>query len=815
MIGNYIKIAFRNLMRNKAFSFINIFGLAVGLATCLLILLYILDESSYDQHIKDGDRIYRIVQVAGKDGGTWGGTWAAAAAPVAWALKADMPQVEQVTRLMTLPELEKMALTYDNHSVRKQFLESNGYYVDSTFFQLFTYEFVRGNPLTALNEPNSMVISEQMAHQFFGQEDPLGKSILINTSYGEFNYTVKGVFDNTRYKSHIPAHFFLSMRNNDMWNYVKDLTNWSTNNIFYTYVKLKEGSNPATFAQQLNPFYQRRGGSDLKAAGSSQRLFTQPLKSIYLHSALGNEIAPNGNITYLYILGSIAAFILVIACINFMNLSTARSEKRAREVGVRKVVGAGRSSLIFQFMGESFLMCLLALALAILLAEMFLPLFSQLTQKELHVFDQPVLILWIGGLTLFTGLLSGIYPAFYLSAFNPVSVLKGKIANSFSATAIRKGLVIFQFTISICLVLGAIVIWRQLAYLKDRNPGFAKDQQIVLPLGLDRNNADKHYIALRDELLKKPQVRKVTGGSTYPGIPNINDLLFYPVGKTANEQVDIHLANVEDDYIQTLGLTILSGRGFSKDFSADSDGIVLNEVAVKALGFEPDNAIGKTVQSDFRSNHFRLRIIGVLKDFNFESLHRAIEPFGFTANLFGGKHDYLIANLNTNDYAGLLKDIEKSWHALIPNAPFTYSFVDQDFQRNYEKDRLTSRIVIDFTVIAILIACLGLFGLAAFAAERRAKEIGIRKVLGASVASVTLLLSKDFIRLVLVAIVIASPIAWMVMHQWLASFAYRVDISWWMFAVAGLLAVLIALATVSFQAVKTGLMNPAESLKAE
>ena len=811
MIRNFIKIAFRNLTKNKAFSFINIFGLAVGLATCLLIMLYIFDESSYDQHHKDGDRVYRIAQIAGKGGDTW----AAACGPLAWGLKADMPQVEQVTRLMGLPETAKMALTYDNHSERKQFLESNGYYVDSTFFQVLSYDFVYGNPLTALSQPNTMVISSEMALKFFGRENPLGKSILINTPLGEFNYMVNGVFDNTRYKSHIPANYFLSMRNTDMWRYVKDQTNWSTNNIFYTYVKLKAGSSPAVFAQQLNPFFQRRGGSDLKAAGTEKSLFIQPLKSIYLHSALGNEIAPNGNITYLYILGSIAAFILIIACINFMNLSTARSEKRAREVGVRKVVGAGRGSLIIQFMGESFIMCLLALVLALLLAKAFLPLFNELTHKDLHAFDQPTLILWIGGLTLFTGLLSGIYPAFYLSAFNPVSVLKGKIANSFSATAIRKGLVIFQFTISICLVLGAIVIWQQLAYLKDQNLGFAKDQQIVLPLRLDRDNADKHYIAFRDELLKKPQVKKVTSGSTYPGIPNINDLLFYAAGKTANEQVDIHLANVESDYTQVLGLTLLSGRAFSKDFSTDSAGIILNETAVKKLGFEPGNVIGKTVQSDFRDFHYRFQVVGVVKDFNFESLHHAIEPFGFTTSLFGDRHNYLIASLNTSDYAGLLKDMERSWHELIPNAPFTYSFLDQDFQRNYEKDQLTSHIVVDFTVIAILIACLGLFGLAAFAAERRAKEIGIRKVLGASVSSVTLLLSKDFIRLVLVAIVIASPLAWLVMHQWLASFAYRVPISWWMFVAAGVVAVVIALLTVSFQAIRTALANPVESLKAE
>lgn len=810
MIKNYFKIAFRSLARNKAFSFINIFGLAVGLATCLLIMLYIIDESSYDKHHKDGDRIFRVASKTGK-----GETWAAGPGPLSWGLKNDLPEVKQAARLMTFPDIGTMLLKYEHNSETKQFFETNGYYVDSTFFQIFSYDFIYGNATAALDQPNSIVISEQLSHKFFGKENPVSKAIMITTPFGEFNYTVKGVFNSAKSKSHIPANYFLSMRNNDMWNWVQGQTKWTTNNIFFTYIKLKGGVNAQVFEQKLKPFFDHHAGLDMKAAGFSKTLFIQPVKDIYLHSSVGNEIAANGNITYLYILGSIAAFILVIACINFMNLSTARSQKRAREVGVRKVMGAEKSSLIRQFLGESFIMCLIALVLALALAWMLLPVFNSVTQKSMHPFDEPTLIFWIIGLTLVTGLFSGLYPAFYLSAFKPVSVLKGKIMNSFSAVAIRKGLVIFQFTVSICLVLGAIVIWQQLNLFENQQLGFNKDQQIVLPLQQAYRNSESNYIPLKNELLKNPGVKAVTSGSAYPGIPNLNDMLFYAEGKTTNDVVDVHLSAIENDYIETLGFKLLSGRSFSKEFKADSAGIILNESAVKELGYEPGNAVGKKIQYDIGILQGSMQIVGIVKNFNFESLHNEIKPYGFTTGVFANKYGYVIASLKTNDYSRLLGEIEKAWIKLNPGTPFVYSFLDQDFQRNYEKEQRTSRIVVYFTFIAILIACLGLFGLAAFSAEQRTKEIGIRKVLGASVANVTTLLSKDFIRLVLVAIVIASPVAWYGMNKWLQGFAYRIEISWWMFLAAGLLAVFIALITVSFQAIKAAIANPVKSLRTE
>ncbi|MBN9379918.1 MAG: ABC transporter permease [Chitinophagaceae bacterium] len=808
MLKNYLKIAFRNLTRNKLYSSINIFGLAAGLAVCLLIMLYIIDEQSYDKHHKDGDRIYRIAYKAGN-----GETWAAQPAPVAFALKAQLPEVEQVTRLVKFSFLDRVLMQYQGSKDTHGFYESNGYYVDSTFFQLFTYDFVYGNAATALNSPNSIIISEAMATRIFGQEDPVGRPLKLGMPFGDIQYTVRGVFKNN-YKSHIPAHFFLSMRNNEVGGWVERQTSWATNNIFYTYVKLKPDVNAGVFEKRMVALLDRLGGSDLKAAGMSKSQFIQPMKDIYLHSSIGYEISPNGDIRYLYIVGSIAVFILFIACINFMNLSTARSEKRAREVGVRKVIGAGRGSLIRQFLGESFFLCLIALAMALVFTRLLLPLFNQLTQKDLQLSQNPGLVYWIGGLAILTGLLSGLYPAFYLSSFRPAKVLKGKILNSWSATALRKGLVVFQFTISVMLILGAIVIGSQLNYLKKQDLGFKKDQQVILPLPTQQVAAN--FSVLKDQLLKAPTVQSVTNASTYPGILNINDMLFYGEGRASSNFTDIMLVNVGNDYFETLGLRLLQGALFSKN-SMDSTGFILNETAVKELGYKPETAVGKRINYDWHGGHDAMYIRGVIRDFNFESLHTNIKPLAFTANshFADDKYKYAIVRLQTHDYSRALASMEKIWNKINPATPFEYSFLDQDFQRNYEKEQRTSRLVIYCTVIAILIACLGLFGLAAFSAEQRTKEIGIRKVLGASVINVTLLLSGEFIRLALLAILIASPLAWFGMQQWLQNFAYRITLGWWMFAAAGGLAVAIALITVSYQSVRTALSNPVKSLRAE
>jgi putative ABC transport system permease protein len=812
MLENYLKIAYRNLTRNKAFSFINILGLAVGLATCVLMISYIYSELGYDTQYKNADRIFRIAYKATKKVNPEDKSWASTSAPMAGGLKSDLPEVEQSTRLLKFPSLDKMLLKYNHGNDQKLFYETNGYYVDSTFFQIFTCDFVYGNSLTALNEPNSIVLSETVSRKIFGSENPLNKSITVGLPYGDFTYTVKGVFNDAKIKSHIPAHFFLSMRNGDVGTWVENQTNWATNNIFHTYVKLKEGTNPGKFEIKLQAFIDRRGGKDQKELGVIRQLFIQPVTDIYLHSDLDNEIAPNGNITYLYILGSIALFVLLIACINFMNLSTARSLKRAKEVGVRKVLGAERKSLIYQFLGESTLMSCLALLLAIFISYLVLPLFNNLTQKNITLFDQPAVWFWIVLLTMGTGLLSGMYPAFYLSSFRPITVLKGKLLNSLSGAAIRKGLVVFQFVISICLILGVVIIQRQLRYMDEHQLGFNKNQQIILPM--QSPAAVKKYEVLKTELLKYPDVKNVTSGSTYPGISSVDDMVFYGEGKSVKDAIDIHLGNVDNGYFETLGLKVIAGRGFSKEFTADSNNIVLNETALRALGYPLNSAIGRKIYFDFQGSHNTMQIIGVVRNFNFESLYNRIKPFAFN-KLMGNSHSYLIANISEKNYAGVLKEMETSWNKVNPGIPFVYSFLDKDFQKNYEKDQRASGIVWGFTVIAILIACLGLFGLSAFAAEQRFKEIGVRKVLGASVINIVGLLSKDFIRIVFLAIIIAIPIGWYFMNKWLEGFSYRTPLSWWIFILTGFLAIFIALLTVSFQAVRAALANQIKSLRSE
>jgi len=804
MWKNHLLIAFRNLSRNKAFSVINILGLAIGLATCLLIMVYVLDEASYDQQFSDSGQLYRVAM----DG------WAAGPAPLAGELKRELPEVAEAARLMKFPNMDNTVLDYTQGKESRRFLEPNGYYVDSSFFRVLSFPFVAGDPRTALARPNSIVISQTIAAKLFGREDPIGRQIKVGLPFGRFDYTVGGVFQDQGLRTHIPAHFFLSMNNSDIGTWVSTLNDWAMTNIFHTYIRLKPGSDPGAFEKKLNPLFQRRGGEQLKALGIATNLILQPVKDIYLHSNLGNEIAPTGNIKTLYILGSIAVFILIIACINFMNLSTARSEHRAREVGVRKVMGARKNALILQFLGESFLLCGIALAIALLLTWIALPAFDAFTQKDLQPFREPRLIGVIVGLTLFAGLLSGCYPAFYLSSFNPVAVLKGKLIHHLSAAFLRKGLVVFQFTISIGLIIGAIVIARQMTLFRDYDLGFDKDRQVVLPL--QGKQEAMNYDVLRDQLMKSPYIKSISSGSTYPGIANINGLPFYAPARTGKDVVWLQTIAVNNNYFQTLGLTLLSGRWLISERAGDSSSIIVNTTALRQLGLDQASAIGKKISYTWEGAKHEMTIIGIVKDFNSESLHNPIKALGFsTQNFFGNKYGYLIAKIQTHDLGSALSYMGDAWNKINSATPFSYSFIDQDFARNYEREQHTASLVLYFTVIAVLIACLGLFGLTAFAAEQRMKEIGIRKVLGASAANVTVLLSRDLLRLVGIAVVIACPIAALAMHKWLENFAYRTPLNWWIFPASAALAVFAALVTTGFQAIKAARTNPIVSLRSE
>jgi putative ABC transport system permease protein len=803
MLNNYVKIAIRNLRSNKVYSGINIFGLALGLATCLMITLYIADEWQVDKHHADSDRLFRVALATPTE------KWAALAGPVASGLKEDFPEIMASARVLKFSGFEEVLLKYGEGNSRKEFFEQNAYYADSAIFEILNYDFKFGSATTALSSPNTVVLSEKVADKLFGDEDPVGKVVKIGLAFGTFDYSVTGVFRDIN-KSHVKAHLLLSMQNTDIGGWVTEQQNWAVNNMFHTYIKLHPQVNPKSFEAKLPEFLARRGGNDLKAMGISKSLFLQSVPDIYLKSDIGNELSTNGSITYLYIFASIGIFILLIACINFMNLSTARSEKRAREVGVRKVMGAYRESLVFQFLGESMIISLLALLLALGITVCFLPSLNDLVGKQLDIWHANFPLLSLAAVTVMTGLFAGLYPALYLSSFKPVSVLKGIVMRSFTAIAIRKGLVVFQFTISMILILGAIVVWQQLSFVRTRDLGFDKGQKLVIPLKSARNTAN--YSVLKAELLRNPNVVSVTSGSVHPGVETMEDLLFYKENQTIHQAIDIHFATVDTEYIETLGLNMVAGRPFSKEFGADSSSIILNESAVKKLGLYPKSAIGKRLYYELGKTRRETQIVGVVKDFNFESLHTAIRPYALTTSITE-KHQYLIANVRKGDYGKLVSDVEKVWSKIGSDTPFTYSFLDQDFQRRYEKDQRTADMISYFTCIAIVIACLGLFRLSTFTAEQRTREIGVRKVLGASVTEIAGMLSKEFLALILISIIIASPIAWFGIDLWLQGFSYKVGINWWVFVLAGVVTMMVSILTVSWQSIKAALMDPVVSLR--
>jgi len=817
MFRNYLKVAWRNLMKNKIFSFINIIGLSIGLVCCMLISVYLYNELSYDKYHKNIDRLYQVgttfirEQEASRTPNT--------PAPMANALKQEFPEIEETARLMGLFQDDKTLMQYkpENNSAPKSFYEDKGYMADASFFKLFTYNFIEGNAVTALTEPNTIVISEEIAKKFFGNESALNKIIHINSSTnGEYNFIVKGVFRPINKPSQIDARFFLSIAGGDMEKFIKEQTDMAGNNMFFTFLLLKPSADAHKLEAKFPAFVEKYIGTALKAMGFYKKQFLIPVKDIHLHADMPYDITQVSSVTYLYILASIAVFTLLIACINFMNLSTARSSKRAGEVGIRKVMGAQKGSLIRQFLGESLLMSLIAFIIALVVTILALPAFSQISGRSLSLdpANDWFIVAGFFVLSVITGLLAGSYPAFYLSSFQPIKVLKGKISNSLAAISLRKGLVIFQFIISVVLIIASVVISNQMKYLRSADLGFAKDQQIIIPL---RSTSAKNiYASLKNDIKSNPQVSNVGGTLFYPGIMNPSDLGLYKDGQNVNDAKRVIMNWVDESCLQTLGIKPVAGRLFSAEFPSDtSQRMIVNEEAVKQIGFaSPKEAIGKTVHFDWRGQSLSWTIIGVVKNFHFRDLHVTIEPYGFQLNN-QPMYNYLIVHAKAANVTPVLSSIQSNWKKLDPNEPFEYSFLDEDFQKNYEAENRLASIVSSFTFIAIFISCLGLFGLATFSAEQRTKEIGVRKVLGASVTSIIALLSKDFIKLVAVAILIASPLAWWVMNKWLQDFAYRVNVSWAVFVITTITALAIALITISLQAVRAALSNPVKSLRTE
>jgi len=810
MISNYIKIALRNLIRFKAYSAINIAGLAVGMACCILILLYVFDELSYDRFHKKADRIYRIT-VNGVLGDNSFNA-AVTAPPLRNVLLEEYPEVEAATRFRSFGF---PVLRYGD----KVFSEERFFWVDSTFFDVFTVEFVKGDPETALLQPESVVLTEKMAAKYFGSEDPVGK--LINAD-NRRDYKITGVVKEFPENSHLHFDFLASISSYDFVNQQSWL-----NNDYYNYVLLKEGASAEEFAAKLpglvekyiKPVIERflnTSWDDLKKRGAEYNYSLQALTDIHLHSNLMVEIEPNSDIAYIYIFSLIAAGILFIACINFTNLATARSANRLKEIGVRKTLGSSRQQLIKQFLIESIIMATIAVFISIIIIEIALPYFGELVNKNLshnyfsNFYSIPLLILFI----LIVGTFAGAYPALYLSSFNPAKVLKKETGHSGRNPWLRNTLVVMQFAVSITLFIGTIIVYNQLEYISNKKLGFNKDQVIVVKktddIGIQREGAIESFI---NDLKMIPGVKDATNSNTIFG-ENFGNTPYKIYGSNENRLMSIMFADY--NFASTYGIEMKEGRFYSREFGTDTSAIVINETAAIEFGIS-DNPIGKQIVQAHGQDEvpYVFNVIGVMKDFHFQSLHQRIQPIiihlYFPGN-FGRNVSVKVSAAGINEK---IEEIKNIWHKYAGNQAFEYVFFDEYFARAYEAERRTGIIVTVFSILAILIACLGLLGLAAFTTEQRTKEVGIRKILGASVPGIVVLLLKDFAKWVIISNLIAWPVAYFALNKWLEDFAYRIDINLWVFVAASIAAMLIAIFTVSYQSIKAATANPVKSLRYE
>jgi putative ABC transport system permease protein len=805
MIKNYLKIAWRNLMRNRAFTAINISGLALGLASCMLISLYVLDEMSFDRFNINADQIVRVYFEGNMNGAKI--HEAHVMPPVAAAIQNDYPEVVEATRLRQAGSQKVIA-------DQKQYEGDVMYFADPNIFQVFTLPLIYGDAKTALLHPNSVVISETLAKKYFGNPDATGKTLRFNGS--DKISKVTGVMQNVPASSHFQTDMLMSMESLPE----SKADSWMTSD-FFTYLLLRKGTDyrqleaklPHTVEKYLGPQLKKAMGvtiSEFKKSGNQLALKLQPLTDIHLHSDFVYDLGPAGDIKYVYIFSAVAAIILLIACINFMNLSTASSSRRAREVGVRKVMGSRKSELVWQFLMESILLTSLALVLAVVLGYACLPLFNELSGKNLTLQPQtlPILIPSLLAFGLLVGLLAGSYPAFFLSSFKPVSILKGKFTTNKNSIGLRGGLVVVQFFISVTLMIGTTVVYQQLKFIQNKELGYDKDQVLVLDTWALGKNRD----AFHQELTQQPGVLYTSASSYLPAGPSYNNnYMMYP-DERSTDLVNGIRYEVDYDYIGTMGMQMLEGRNFSRQYGTDSSAVILNETAARMLGVSNDPINHTISRNDNQGIRATFNVIGVVKDFHFRSLHEKITPLVMT---LGERADHIIVKVKTDNMEQLLAQIKTSWSAYKTDVPFSYSFLNERYDRTYKAEQRTGKILGIFTGLTIFVACLGLFGLATFTAEQRIKEIGVRKVLGASVASVVGLLSIDFLKLVTIGIALAMPVAWYMMTKWLQDFEYKITMTWWMLALSALMSIIVALATISFQSVKAALTNPVKSLRSD
>jgi predicted permease len=791
MFKNYLKIAFRNIIRHKAYSAINISGLTIGMASSILILLWVRNELSYDRFHKNADQLYRItVDASG---------YKAAVNPAGMpaGLQAEIPQIKKTVRLSHLS-------SNIFESGQNKFEEKKVFYVDPTFLEVFTFPLVKGDPKTALQRIDGVLLTERMAKKYFGDQEALGRTLKKDN---DNMVTVTGILADVPANSHLQFDFILPIAAN-VGNAEDLKTNTWKNFNFYSYVQLDNSFTPSTASlarlnDQIDKIYRQHVPEGIKA-----KFQLQPLTSIHLHSNLQIDLPGHGNVQYVNIFFIVAIVILIVACINFMNLATARSARRAREVGLRKVVGAMKSQLIWQFLGESLLISFFALLLAVALVWLVLPIFNTLAQKELTLrFVDTRLLLSLLGIALATGLISGSYPALFLSGFQPVKVLKGHLKARGANLLFRNGLVIVQFVVSIVLLIGTVVVYKQLQFIKSRNMGFEKENLLYMPM----NSASwEKEQALTSALQQNPLTAEYTLISELPVNLTTGNVDVQWEGKDPQSQIVIPSMDVDEDFFDVFRMKMLNGRTFSTSHNADSNNYVINERAVQVMGMTMENAVGKPILFDDK----RGMIIGVVKDFNFKPVQQAIEPLilRLNANKYGG---YMVVRTRPGSTEATIKALESISRDLNPAYPFNYNFLDQDLASLYKGEQQMGNIFNLFAILAVFISSLGLYGLSAFLAQQRTKEIGIRKVLGASTFNIVYLLSTGFTRLVLIAIVVAIPIALLAINRWLENFAYHVQLSWLIFVTGPLAALIVAWLTVSYESLKAAITNPVSSLKSE
>lgn len=810
MIKNYFKIAWRNLLKNKVYSIINVIGLALGLGCFIVISLYVIDELSYDRFHEKLDRIYRVNSDL-----SFGGVYQAmaySADPMEETLKNDYPQVEDYVRFYasTGARLIKKESEYIK--------EEQVVFTDSTLFDVFTLPMIKGDPKTALKAPNNVVLTESSASRYFGSvEQAYGKTLTVQGNPDKV-YNITGIIEDLPQNSHFHYDFYFSIQDIDY-----QFGNFLSHN-FYTYVVLKEGTDYNEFNKnfdevmvthilpQIKQFIQIESLDDFADTGNFLRYSLFPMTDIHLKSDQEGEIEPGGNMQYVYIFSAVAIFILLIACVNFMNLTTARSSGRAKEVGIRKALGTEKKNLMYQFLTESTLVAILAMAGALLFVWLSLDWFNGIAGKQMHMglLVQPTYLIFLAFLPFVVGGLAGLYPAVYLSSFKPISVLKGKLSSGNKRDPIRSFLVIFQFSTSIALIVGTIIIYSQLNHIQNSELGFNRNQVLTVEnMGIDQNSRE----VLKSEIEQFSEIQSASFGGYIPvaGSSRSDTTFSTDAVMTQDNGFSMQYWQVDHEYIPTMGMEVVQGRNFDKSMGTDSTAIIVNEMAAKASGFE--NPIGKKLYTlNDGEVPIGYTIIGIVKNFNFESLRSNVKPL---AMRLGTNSWVSVFRFDTADVSSLVSKIESKYKAIGNDIPFEYRFMDESFDMMYRQERRVGKVALTFAILAIVIACLGLFGLATYVAEQRRKEIGIRKVLGASVANIVQMISRDFVKLVGIAFLIATPLAWFAMDKWLEDFAFRIDIEWWVFVLTGVIALLISILTLSFQAIKAAIVNPVKSLRTE